>query len=153
LSAAGGKAFAAQHWSSARRLEWHRIGFAALVAGNLKALSFAAGAASAPAEAGTSGIAASLTTLRLAQISFRVILLLAFGEWKRRAALGTSDLYVWHFSFSLESRARGLGFPLSSRAWRSSVGIRLELDRHRARTIKDFALERLRCDTARPETF
>jgi hypothetical protein len=98
LRAAGGKAFAAQHGSSARRLEGHVVGFATLVAGDFKALAFATPcASSAAAEIGTAAITASLTTLRLAQVSLRVILLLTFGEWELCAALGASDLYVWHF--------------------------------------------------------
>jgi hypothetical protein len=130
LRAAGGKAFAAQHRSSARRLEGHVVGFATLVAGDFKALAFAAAscAPSAPAEIGATAIAASLATLRLAQVSLRVILLLAFGEWKRRAALGASDLYVWHVSFSLRKAVcEVLRLPFCLRAWRSSVGIRLWL--------------------------
>jgi hypothetical protein len=107
LRAARGKAFAAQHRPSARRLEGYVIGFAALVAGDFEALAFAAARSpSAAAEIGATAIAASLTTLRLAQVSFRVILLLTLREWKRRAALGASDLYVWHFSFSLRKAVR-----------------------------------------------
>src|ERR1044071_1222407 len=107
LRAAGGKAFAAQHGSSARRLEGYVVGFAALVAGDFKALAFAAPcASSAAAEIGTTTITASLTTLRLAQVSLRVILLLTFGEWELCAALGASDLYVWHVSFSLRKAVR-----------------------------------------------
>jgi hypothetical protein len=100
LGAAGGKAFAAQYGSSARRLERHVVGFAALVTSDFKTLAFTATAACAPstasAEIGAAAITASLATLRLAQVSFRVIFLLTFGERKRRVALGASDLYVWH---------------------------------------------------------
>lgn len=96
LRPAGGKALAAQHGSSARRLERHRVGLAALVTGDFETLALAARAPSSAAEVGAPRIAASLAALRLTQVSFRVILLLAFGEWKRVAALGTSDLYVWH---------------------------------------------------------
>jgi hypothetical protein len=115
LRAAGGKAFAAQHGPSARRLEGHAVGFAALVAGNFKPLAVAATAAtarssSASAEIGPAAITASLATLRLAQVSFRVVFLFAFGEWELRAALGASDLYIWHFSFSLwKDAVRGYG--------------------------------------------
>jgi hypothetical protein len=101
LCAAGCEAFPTQHRPSARRLEGHAVGFAALVAGDFEtlALATAASARSAPAsaEVGAATIAASLATLRLAQVSFRVVFLFAFGERKRRAALGASDLYVWHF--------------------------------------------------------
>jgi hypothetical protein len=100
LRAAGGEAFAAQDRPSARRLEGHAVGFAALVAGNFKPLAVAAAptrSSSASAEIGSAAITASLATLRLAQVSFRVIFLFAFGEWELRAALGASDLYVWHF--------------------------------------------------------
>jgi hypothetical protein len=102
LRAAGGKAFAAQHGSSARRLKGHVVGFAALVAGDFKALALAAACApSAATEIGPAAITASLTTLWLAQVSLRVILLLTFGEWELCAALGASNLYVWHVCFSL----------------------------------------------------
>jgi hypothetical protein len=119
LRAAGGKAFAAQHRSSARRLERHAVGFAALVAGYFETLALAAAcASSAAAEIGATAITASLTTLRLAQISLRVIFLFAFGEWKRRAALSTSDLYVWHVQLlpteSLCARFKET-FPFSSK--------------------------------------
>jgi hypothetical protein len=131
LCAAGGKAFTAQHGSSARRLEGHAVGFAALVAGYFETLPLAAPRASAAsAEIGATAIAASLATLRLAQIPLRVILLFAFGEWKLRAALGTGDLYVWHFQLlPTESLVRG-SKRLSlfrRRAWRSSLGIRFWL--------------------------
>jgi hypothetical protein len=109
LRAAGGKAFAAQHRSSARRLEGHAVGFAALVAGYFKTLALAAPrTSSASAKVGATAIAASLATLRLAEVSLRVILLFAFGEWKLRAALGTRDLYVWHvLLLPTESLVRG----------------------------------------------
>jgi hypothetical protein len=68
-----------------------------LVAGNFETLAVATAArASSPTEIGASAIAASLAALRLAQVSFRIIFLFTFGEWELRAALGASDLYVWH---------------------------------------------------------
>lgn len=94
---AGGKAFAAQDWPSARRLKGHAVGFAALVAGNVETLAVATAAcASSAPEIGATAIAASLAALRLAEVSFSVIFLFTFGEWELRAALGASDLYVWH---------------------------------------------------------
>jgi hypothetical protein len=138
LRSAGGKAFAAEHGSSARRLEGHIVGFAALVAGYLETLSFAAPAPAASAEIRATAIAASLTTLRLAQISFRVILLLTFCEWERRAALGATDLYIWHFCFSLRKAVcEGFeAFLYRLRAWRSSIFEPVfDCDRHRARTV------------------
>jgi hypothetical protein len=115
LRAAGGKAFAAQHGPSARRLEGHAVGLAALIAGNFETLAVAAArASSASAEIGASAIATSLATLRLAQVSLCVIFLLAFCERKRRAALGASDLYVWHVQLlpteSLFARLEGFPF-------------------------------------------
>jgi hypothetical protein len=123
LRAAGGKAFAAQHGSSARRLEGHAVGLAALIAGNFETLAVAAAcASSASAEIGASAIATSLATLRLAQVSLSVIFLFAFCERKRRAALCASDLYVWHFQLlPTESRCEVLQLSLfRRRAWRSS---------------------------------
>jgi hypothetical protein len=114
LGAAGREALSAQHGSPGRRLEGHRVGFAALVAGDLEPLALAARAASpAPAKVGATRVAASLATLRLAEVPLRVILLLTFCEWECRAALGTSDLYVWHLFLPAENRARVGGFPLS----------------------------------------
>jgi hypothetical protein len=124
---AGGKAFAAQDWPAARRLKGHAIGFAALVTGNFKPLAVAAATASAASasaatEIGAPAVAASLTTLRLAQVSFCVIFLLTFGEWKLRAAFGASDLYVWHVQLlPTESRLSEDCRPsyFRRRAWRS----------------------------------
>lgn len=119
LRPAGGKAFAAQHWPSARRLKRYAVGFAALVTGDFETLAVAAAsAASAATEIGATAIAASLTTLWLAQVSFGVIFLLAFGEWKLRAALCASDLYVWHVQLlPAESRSARVAraFPFSSK--------------------------------------
>ena len=73
-----------------------------MVAGNFKTLAVAAATrASSAAEIGAPAIATSLTTLRLAEVSLGVILLLTFGEWELCAALCASDLYVWHVCFSL----------------------------------------------------
>ena len=137
LCATGGKAFAAQYWSSARGLEGHAVSLAALVAGDLEALALAAPAPSASTKVGAAAVAASLATLRLTQISFRVVFLFAFGEWKRRAALGAGDFYVWHFSFSLtESHARSTAFPLSSKGLALAVfqceGILTVIERRRS---------------------
>jgi hypothetical protein len=96
LCAAGGEAFAAQHGSTARWLERDAVSLTALVAGYLESLAFPARASSASPKICATAIAAGLATFGLAQISFRVIFLFAFGEWKRRAALGARDLYVWH---------------------------------------------------------
>src|SRR5215211_3581950 len=78
LRAAGREALAAEHRPPRRGLEGDRVGLAALVTGDLKALAVAAGPApaTAPAEIGPARVAARLAALRLAQISFRVIFLL-----------------------------------------------------------------------------
>jgi hypothetical protein len=65
---------------------------AALVAGDVVALTVSATAASAAAEILTARVAAAFATLRLAQVSFLIIFLFAFREWKRVAALGARDL-------------------------------------------------------------
>ena len=137
LRPAGGKAFAAQDWPSARRLKRHAVGFAALVTGNFETLAVATAArASSAPEISTSAIATSFTTLRLAEVSFCVIFLFTFGEWELRAALGASDLYVWHVQLlPAESRsARFVGFPIfvegpGARPFQN----RLNSNRHRAR--------------------
>lgn len=101
LGAACRKAFAAENRSSARRFERHVVGLPALIAGNLETLAFTARATTSAAEVCATGIATSLAAFGLAQISFRIIFLLTLCERESRAALGTSDLNVWHLSFSL----------------------------------------------------
>jgi hypothetical protein len=93
-----------------------------LVTGDLETLAVSATSASAAAEISSPAIATSFATLRLAQVSFRVIFLLAFGEWELSAALGASDLYVWHvLLLPTESRGEVSGLSLFRRRdWRSS---------------------------------
>lgn len=114
LRPAGGKALAAQDWPSARRLKGHAVGFAALVTGNLETLAVAttAACASCATEIGAPAIATSLAALRLAEVSFIIIFLFTFGEWELRAALGASDLYIWHVQLlPAESRREVCGLP------------------------------------------
>jgi hypothetical protein len=122
LRPAGGKTFAAKHGSSARRLKGHAIGFAALITGNFETLSVAPTACpSSATKIGASAIATSLATLRLAEVSFRVIFLLTFCEWELRAALGASDLYIWHVQLLPgESRREVCGLSLFLRRARRS---------------------------------
>lgn len=88
------KALAAQNRTATRRLEWDRIVFAALIAGNFKSLAIASSSWST--KVGTARIPAGLTTLGMRQVTFLVILLLAFGEWKGVATFRASDLHIWH---------------------------------------------------------
>jgi hypothetical protein len=63
---------------------------AALVAGYFKSLPLTtrlSRAATAAAEIGPAGITTGLTTLRMSQVTFPVILLFPFGEHERRVAL------------------------------------------------------------------
>jgi hypothetical protein len=102
LSATGAKAFATQYGPSGRRLERNSVGFATLIAGDVITLAFAAAsaAASAAAEIRAARIPALLASLRLAQIPFLIIVLLALGERKRISTLRAHDLYVRHDRFS-----------------------------------------------------
>ena len=109
MSAARAEAFATENGSAARRLEGHRVGFAALVAHNVVTLAFAASAASAPAaEVGAARVSATLATLGLAQVAFGVIVLLALCERKGLAALGAGDVNVWHDALFLLDESEGL---------------------------------------------
>jgi hypothetical protein len=122
LGAACCETFATENWSSARRFERHVIALPALIAGYLETLALAAGATASPAKVCAPGVPASFAAFGLAQISFRIIFLLTLCERKGRAALGTSDLNVWHLSFSPGKLQRGInGFPSRRRAWRSRL--------------------------------
>jgi hypothetical protein len=111
LGAAGAEALAAQNGPSARGLEGHGIRFAALVAGNLEALTLAATARPAPrpAETGAARVATRFASFRLAQVALVVILLLSFGERESRTAFSARNLNVWHRYFLLRYRARLFG--------------------------------------------
>jgi hypothetical protein len=113
MSAARAETFAAQHGSSARRLEWNGVGFAALVADDLETLAVAsasasASAASRAAKVGSPRISTILATLGLAQVALGVILLFAFCEGKGFVAFGTGNFNVWHDALFLLVKARAV---------------------------------------------
>jgi len=109
LRAAGAKTFTAEHWPSGRGLERHSVGFAALVADDIEALPLTATAATTaagPAKIGAPRITTGLTTFRLAQVPFLVVLLFALSKREGLAAFGTSDVHVWHDWFLPSKQAR-----------------------------------------------
>jgi hypothetical protein len=108
MRAARAETFAAQHGSSARRLERNGVCFAALVTDDLETLAVAstATAASRAAEVGAARVPAILTTLGLAQIALVVIILFALCERKGFVAFGTGNFNVWHDALFLLVKAR-----------------------------------------------
>jgi hypothetical protein len=112
LGAARAEAIAAQHGSSARRLERHSIGLTALVAGDLKTLAFASSSAAPAPRTSAKLRAARVTTffaaLRLAQVAFVVIFLFALRERECIPAIGACDVNVWHDLLSPSESEAGL---------------------------------------------
>jgi hypothetical protein len=87
LSAAGGKALAAQNRPTLLGLERNTVTLPALIANNLESFPFAATAASSSALSGAAKIlaarvAAWLAALRMSQSSFAIIVLLSFSKRK-----------------------------------------------------------------------
>ena len=70
------------------------------------------------AEVGTPCVAAWLTSLRVSQVTFPVILLFPFREHERSTALRTRDFKVWHRGFSTRVKTR----TFNSLALRSAGG-------------------------------
>ena len=58
------------------------------------------------AEVGTPCVAAWLTSLRVSQVTFPVILLFPFREHERSTTLRTRDFKVWHRGFSTRVKTR-----------------------------------------------
>jgi hypothetical protein len=87
LSAAGGKALAAQNRPALLGLERNTVTLPALIANNLESFALAASAASASALPGApkilaARIAARLAALRMSQSPFAIIVLLSFSKRK-----------------------------------------------------------------------
>jgi hypothetical protein len=106
------EAIATEHGSSARRLEGHGVGLAALVAGDFKTLTLTTAAATAASGPSAKLRAARITTffaaLRLAQVAFVVILLFALSERKSIPAISACDINVWHDLLSPSESEAGL---------------------------------------------
>jgi hypothetical protein len=83
---------------------------ATLIAGDLKSLTLTS-LSFRTTEVCTSCVAAWLTSLRVSQITFSVILLFPFREHERSTTLRTRYFKVWHTRFLHESEMR---FPLSA---------------------------------------
>jgi hypothetical protein len=83
---------------------------ATLIAGDLKSLTLTS-LSFRTTEVCTSCVAAGLTSLRVSQITFPIILLFPFRKHERSAALRTHYFKVWHTRFLHESEMR---FSLSA---------------------------------------
>jgi hypothetical protein len=82
-----------------------------LIAGDLKSLTFATSSLSfGAAEVCSPCIAAGLTSLRVSQVTFPIILLFPFRKHERSAALRTCNLKVWHRGFSTKVKTEDLHF-------------------------------------------
>jgi hypothetical protein len=87
LSAAGGKALAAQNGAARLGLERHTVTLPALIANYLESFAVAPTAAACSALAwaakvGTPRVTAWLATLRMGQSAFAIIVLLSFSKRK-----------------------------------------------------------------------
>lgn len=87
LSAAGGKALAAQNGPARLGLERNTVTLTALIANNLESFPLAATAAATSALSGTTKVgaprvAAWLAALRMSQSPFAIIVLLSFSKRK-----------------------------------------------------------------------
>ena len=86
---------AAQNGPTRRRLEWHSVGLATLITGNLKSLALATRPLGA-SKVRTAGIPARLAAFRMGQVAFLIVFLFAFGKRKRVSTFRACDLDVWH---------------------------------------------------------
>jgi hypothetical protein len=101
------KTITAQNGPAGRRLEWHRVGLATLITGDLKSLALATRSFGTP-KVRTARIPARLAAFRMSQVAFVIVLLFAFGKRKRVSTFRASDLDVWHIAVS---PMRGLRCP------------------------------------------
>jgi hypothetical protein len=81
-----------------------------LIAGDLKSLTFTSSLSFGAAEVCTPCVAAGLTSLRVSQVTFPVILLFPFRKHERSAALRTRNFKVWHRGFSTKVKTEDLHF-------------------------------------------
>jgi len=81
---AGAETIAAQNRTSRLRLEWNRIGLAALVANDFKSFPLCSSAASLSwaSKARAAGVAAGLASLWMAQPALAIIILFSFRKWE-----------------------------------------------------------------------
>ena len=107
--AVSAKTLAAQDGPACRRLEWHSIVFATLIAGDLKSLAFSA-SSSWSTKVGTARIPARLAAFGMSQVAFLIVFLLAFAERESVSTFRASDLDVWHVA---DSPMRGIEVPPS----------------------------------------
>jgi hypothetical protein len=92
------KTLAAEHRSAAGRLERYGVSLAALIAGDVESLPLSTWSPRA-AKVSSTRISAGLAAFWVSQISFFVILLLAFGEREGVSTFRASDFKVWHDAF------------------------------------------------------
>ena len=97
LRATGTETITTEHRPARRRFKGHAVGFAALIADDLKFLAFRS--ASLPASAAKvrpARIAAGFATLRMSQSALAIIILFSFTKGEGSSAFGASDFKIWH---------------------------------------------------------
>src|SRR5207237_10417857 len=75
------------------------VGFAALIANDLKSFAFGSTTAASlalPAKVRTPRVAARLATLGMAEAAFAIVILFAFSKRKGGSTFGASNFKVWH---------------------------------------------------------
>src|SRR5215471_16024153 len=80
---AGAETIAAQNRTSRLRLEWNRIGLAALIANDFKSFALCSSASlSGASEARAARVAAGFASLWMAQPTLAIIILFSFRKWE-----------------------------------------------------------------------
>lgn len=146
------KTVAAQNGPARRRLEGHGVVLAALVARDVESLTLTC-LSSSSSEVGAPCITAWLTSFRMSQITFPVILLLAFSKCEGSVALRTRDFEVWHRGFSTRVDSRLSTLFCSSERWRRVSFIHEVMVRKRCfsnTTPKSYASRRVNCRECTP---
>lgn len=108
------KAISTENWSAGRRLKRYRVDLPTLVTRNLELLPLPS--ASRASEISTTRFPAGFTSLRMCQVSFLIVFLLAFAEGEGASTFRTCDFDVRHGSSLHESRCEsGSALNLSER--------------------------------------
>jgi hypothetical protein len=146
------KTVAAQDGPARRRLERHRIVLAALIARDVESLTLTC-LSSSSTKVRPSCITTWLTSFRMSQITFPVILLFAFSKCEGSVALRTRDFEVWHRGFSTRVDSRLTTLFCSSERWRRVSFIHEVMVRKRCfsnTTPKSYASRRVNCRECTP---
>jgi hypothetical protein len=91
------EAVTAEHWPSRRWFKGHAVGFATLIADDLKFLAFGSpGVPTSAAKVRPAGVAAGFATLRMGQSALAIVILFSFTKGEGISAFGASDFKIWH---------------------------------------------------------